>query len=105
MRLLRLGNVEIGPSDRVFCYSRPRALVIGLAWVTAILVLVVCAFDTHWKPGYYLATVLFLFLLLTRRFITARFRACEQNRNRCYTPEWLLKAWDLSVNNDLTGAA
>jgi len=24
-------------------------------------------------------------------------RWCESNRNRCYIPEWLLKAWDLEV--------
>jgi hypothetical protein len=75
MRLLRLGDVEVGPSDRVFCYSRTRALLIGLAWLTTILVLIVRAFETHWSAGYYIAAVLFLVLLLTRRFITARFRS------------------------------
>ena len=30
---------------------------------------------------------------------------CEQNKNRCYIPEWLLKAWNISVNSDLTGTA
>jgi hypothetical protein len=30
---------------------------------------------------------------------------CERNRNRCYIPEWLLNAWDIDVNPDLTGAA
>jgi len=30
---------------------------------------------------------------------------CEENRNRCYIPEWLLKAWNISVNSDLSGAA
>jgi hypothetical protein len=29
---------------------------------------------------------------------------CKSNRNRCYIPEWLLKAWDIPVNTDL-GAA
>lgn len=32
-------------------------------------------------------------------------RWCEENRNRCYIPEWLLKAWDISVEPDLTGVA
>ena len=32
-------------------------------------------------------------------------RWCEENRNRSYIPEWLLKAWNISVNSDLTGAA
>ncbi len=30
---------------------------------------------------------------------------CERNRNNFYIPEWLLKAWNISVNSDLTGAA
>lgn len=30
---------------------------------------------------------------------------CEENRNRCYVPEWLLNAWHMQVNADLTGAA
>ena len=30
---------------------------------------------------------------------------CEENKNQYYIPEWLLKAWNISVNSDLTGAA
>lgn len=30
---------------------------------------------------------------------------CERNRNRCYIPEWLLKAWNIPVDADLSGAA
>ena len=30
---------------------------------------------------------------------------CERNRNIFYIPEWLLKAWNMSVNSDLSGAA
>jgi len=30
---------------------------------------------------------------------------CELNRNRCYIPEWLLEAWDMSVNPDFIDAA
>jgi hypothetical protein len=29
-------------------------------------------------------------------------RWCERNRNRCYTPEWLLDAWNLPVDPDLS---
>lgn len=32
-------------------------------------------------------------------------RWCEANKNQYYIPEWLLKAWNISVNSDLTGAA
>jgi hypothetical protein len=30
---------------------------------------------------------------------------CRQNRNRCYVPEWLLKAWGLSVDSIFSGVA
>jgi hypothetical protein len=30
---------------------------------------------------------------------------CEHNRNRVYVPEWLLKAWDIPVDPDLSGKA
>jgi hypothetical protein len=30
---------------------------------------------------------------------------CEENRNRCYIPEWLLKAWGISVDHDHLSAA
>jgi hypothetical protein len=32
-------------------------------------------------------------------------RWCEVNKNQYYIPEWLLKAWNISVNSDLSGAA
>jgi hypothetical protein len=31
-------------------------------------------------------------------------RWCEENRNRSYIPEWLLKAWNISIDADLNGA-
>ena len=37
---------------------------------------------------------------------SARLRKwCEENKNQYYVPEWLLKAWNLSVNSDLAGIA
>jgi hypothetical protein len=30
---------------------------------------------------------------------------CDRNRNRFYVPEWLLDAWNIPVDADLTGAA
>jgi len=27
-------------------------------------------------------------------------RWCEENRHRCYVPEWLLKAWGMQVDPD-----
>jgi hypothetical protein len=28
-------------------------------------------------------------------------RWCQDNRNKCYIPEWLLKTWGISVNSDV----
>jgi hypothetical protein len=28
---------------------------------------------------------------------------CKRNRNRFYIPEWLLDAWDIPVDPDLSG--
>ncbi len=28
-------------------------------------------------------------------------RWCQDNRNKSYIPEWLLKAWGISVNSDM----
>lgn len=37
---------------------------------------------------------------------SARLRKwCEENKNQYHIPEWLLKAWNISVKSDLTGAA
>jgi hypothetical protein len=30
---------------------------------------------------------------------------CQQNRNRCYVPEWLLKEWGITVDAAFSGAA
>ena len=30
---------------------------------------------------------------------------CEQNRNRCYVPEWLLKEWSITVDLGFNDAA
>jgi len=30
---------------------------------------------------------------------------CDRNRNRVYVPEWLLKAWHIPVDPDLSGKA
>jgi hypothetical protein len=74
MRLLRLSEVESSPSDRVFYYSRARAVVVLLAALAAAVWLVSHAFTTGWKLGYYLAAATVAFLGLLQRFITARFR-------------------------------
>ena len=47
-------------------------------------------------------------LRLTRRMYTSscELRAwCEQNRNRCYVPEWLLEEWGITVDPKFSAAA
>jgi hypothetical protein len=39
-------------------------------------------------------------------FFSAELRGwCQRNRNRFYIPEWLLKAWNISVDPNFTDAA
>ena len=30
---------------------------------------------------------------------------CERNKDHCYIPEWLLKAWQMQVDPDVSSAA
>ena len=32
-------------------------------------------------------------------------RWCEENRNRCYIPEWLLEEWDITVDPNVSRAS
>jgi hypothetical protein len=73
MRLLRLQDVEIGPRDRVFRHSPMRALIVWLAGVSASAALLCNAYTRKWPPGYWFGSFLMLFVLLTLRFVTARF--------------------------------
>jgi hypothetical protein len=74
MRILRLSDVETSSRDCIFYYSRTHVLLIVFVAVGASAWLLFRAFTAHWKPGYYLAAVILLFLWLMQRFITARFR-------------------------------
>ena len=75
MRLLRLSDVETSLRDRVFHYSRVRALIFAFVAVGASGSLLLRAVSAHWNAGYYFAAVILLFLLLLKRFVTARFRS------------------------------
>jgi hypothetical protein len=74
MCLLRLTDVETSPRDRVFYYSRIRALIFAFVALGASGALLLRAVSAHWNAGYYLAAVILLFVLLLNRFVTARFR-------------------------------
>jgi len=87
MRLLRLSEVETSPSDRIFCYSQARVMVMVFVALGASVWLVFHAFTTGWKLGYYLAASTVAFLVLLQRFINARFRPSN----------WLVRLNDLGV--------
>ena len=87
MRLLRLSDVETDRNDRVFEYSRFRALLVACVELGGTAVLLLRAFAMHWNAGYYLAAVLIFFAALTQRFITARFRPSN----------WLVRMNDLGM--------
>lgn len=74
MRLLRLCDADTSLRDRVFYYSRVRALVFAFVALGASAGLLLRAASAHWNAGYYLTAVLLLFVLLLKRFVTARFR-------------------------------
>ncbi len=73
MRLLRLQDVEIGSKDRVFRHAPLRALIVWLAGLAASIALFYNGYAGKWSPGYLFGAFLLLFVLLTRRFVTARF--------------------------------
>jgi hypothetical protein len=62
------------------------------------------------RPGRVLATEFELQvrkLRLTRDTYTCSVELriwCEQNRNRCYIPEWLLDAWNITVDSNIIAA-
>ena len=75
MRLLRLADVEATSSDRLFFYSRTRALLFAFTVLGAACWIVAYSIIRAWKPGYYIAAASVLFLGLISRFVTARFRS------------------------------
>lgn len=72
MRLLRLQDVQIGSNDRVFRHARVRALLVWLAGASATAALFIKGYTQKFPPGYIFGSFLLLFVLLTRRFVTAR---------------------------------
>ena len=87
MRLLRLQDVEIGSNDRVFRHARLRALIVWLAGLAATTALFFKAYVGKWPPGYLFGAFLLLFVLLTRRFVTARF----------HPSNWLVRMNDMGI--------
>ena len=74
MRLLRLQEVQVGSNDRVYRHARIRALVMWLAVFALTAGMFFGAYtNPKWKAGYIFGPFLLLFLLLTLKFVTARF--------------------------------
>jgi hypothetical protein len=82
MNLLRLREVEIGPNDCVFRHPRLLALIVWLAGFAVVVLMFFKAHTAKWVPGYIFGPFLLLFLLLTLRFVTARF----------HSSNWLVRA-------------
>ncbi len=87
MRLLRLSEVEIGSHDRVFRHPRLRASILWLAGFCGASAMFLSALAGKWKPGYIVSAALLPFLLLTLRFVTARF----------HHSNWLVRANEAGV--------
>jgi hypothetical protein len=85
MQLMRLTDVPpINQSDRIFLYSRLRAVVGGaLLAASALGAFLLAWFNGAWL-GYYIAAVLLTLLLIFQNLITARFRSSN----------WLLRVTD-----------
>jgi hypothetical protein len=74
MQLLRVADVPITTQDRVYRYSRARALSAFLIFcVLAVASLAFGWFKSMWL-AYYITAAGFLFLLIFQKLITARFR-------------------------------
>ena len=87
MRLLRLSEVELSPNDRVFRHPRMRALIVWLAVFCGAAAMFFYALSGKWKPGYIFGAAILLFLLLTLRFVTARF----------HPSNWLVRANETGI--------
>lgn len=87
MHLLRLQEVRVDRNDRVFRHARMRALIIWFAGFAATAILFFRAYSAKWPPGYIFGTFLLLFLLLTLRYVTARF----------HSSNWLVRMNDVGI--------
>jgi hypothetical protein len=87
MRLLRLSEVEISPSDRIFRHPRMLALIVWLAVFAGATTMFLYASAGKWKPGYIFGPALLLFLLFTLGIVTARF----------HPSNWLARANETGV--------
>src|SRR5579862_573259 len=85
---MRPQEVRVGSNDRVFRHARIRALIGLLVALSIVAALYYRAYtDSRWKPGYIFGTFLLLFILLTMKFVTARF----------HPSNWLVRMNDAGI--------
>jgi hypothetical protein len=84
MQLMRLADVPSDRSQRVFYYSRFRAVIGAASLVTVAAGVLLWGWLNDVWLAYYLAAVLIIFLLIFQKLITARFRSSN----------WLLRMTD-----------
>jgi hypothetical protein len=84
MQLLRLADVAASPDDRVFRYSRGRALVMVAAALATTVLSIAVGRQQHSVLLYYIAAVLVIGVIVLQTFVTARIRSSN----------WLVRAND-----------
>lgn len=84
MQLLRLADVPIGDRDRVYRYPPFRAFLVGLIVFFCGAGLLVFAWLKGVWIAYYISAVIFVFLLIFQKLITARF----------HSSNWLVRMTD-----------
>lgn len=84
MQLMRLADVPADPRERVFGYSRPRALIGAAIFVALAFGIFLLGWLNDAWLAYYLGALPLIFLLIFQKLITARFRPSN----------WLLRMTD-----------
>ncbi len=74
MRLMTVGEVEIRPDDLAFVHPRGAAAAIALAFAAAGMASAWFAAQAEFPPGWWIAGVIAVMLLVTRRMVTARYQ-------------------------------
>jgi hypothetical protein len=74
MQLLRLAEVPATDRDRVFSYSRGRALFSAAILFIAAIGAAILSWSNHVWLGYYLSAVILLSFFIFRKMVSARFR-------------------------------
>ena len=74
MQLMRFADITATGRDRIFAYSRSRALLGSMILLIAAVTATVLSWVNHTWLGYYLAAVILLGFFIFRKMVSARFR-------------------------------